>query len=239
MHSPELSIVMPAYNEEKNIESSVKECMVFLERGQIAGEVIVVNDGSQDGTAEILHRLGRQYPQLRYIHLKENSGYGTAIKKAIDMSQGTYVVSIDSDGQFDIQDTDLLIEKIKEGFDCVTGYRKQKKDTYLRVIANWAYNLLVRLLCGVTFKDAQCALKIYQGDLVRSLVLEARGFTFPTEVLIRLTHMGKKIAEVPVNHRYRTGGESTIRLFRTTRIMFLFLIYIRFKLSLLKSRIIY
>ena len=174
-----------------------------------------------------------------FIDLKQNLGYGGALKKAIDASTGEYVVTIDSDGQFDINDMPKLLSKIKEGYDCVTGYRTKKKDTLPRVIANWGYNLLVKMLCGISYTDAQCALKIYRGDTIRALTLEARGFTFPTEALIKLNYYDKKTTEMGIVHRFREGGESKVKFFQTVRIMFIFLLYIRFKRALHKSRIIY
>lgn len=239
MNRPEISIVMPAYNEEANLERTVRECMELFKTKEISGEVVVTNDGSVDGTLKILERLQGEFENLRYVDLKENLGYGGAMMKAVDASRGEYVVTVDSDGQFDVGDVPQLLAKTREGYDCVTGYRTKKKDTLPRVIANWGYNLLVRLLCGISFKDAQCALKIYRGDAIRSLTMEARGFTFPTEALIKLSYCRYRIAEVPVSHRFREGGESTIRFFTTVRIMFIFLLYIRFKLALHKSRIIY
>ncbi|MEW6443421.1 MAG: glycosyltransferase family 2 protein [bacterium] len=235
----EVSIVMPAYNEEANIDRTVRECMDTLQTEGIPGEVIVTNDGSRDGTLKILERLKAEFGNFRYIDLKENCGYGGALKRAIDASTGRYVVTIDSDGQFDIRDMPRLLDKLREGHDCVTGYRKRKKDTLPRVVANWGYNFLVRALCGLSFTDAQCALKAYRGDVIRSLDLEARGFTFPTETLIKLQYSGRRIAELPIRHRHRHGGESKVRFLKTVRIMFVFLLYIRFKLALHRNRIIF
>ena len=188
----------------------------------------------------------RQWPvfvanniSFHFIDLPQNLGYGGALKKAIDASNGEYAVTIDSDGQFDIDDMPKLLEKLKDGYDCVTGYRMKKKDTLPRVIANWGYNLLVKMLCGISYTDAQCALKIYSGDTIRSLTLEARGFTFPTEALIKLNYYDKKTTEMGIVHRFREGGESKVKFFQTVRIMFIFLLYIRFKRALHKSRIIY
>ena len=236
---PVVSIVMPAYNEEDNVEATVRECIEVLAKEEIPGEVVVTNDGSVDGTLGILQRLDEEYMNFRFIDLEQNLGYGGALKQAIDSSSGEYVVTIDSDGQFDIQDMPKLLAKIQEGYDCVTGFRAKKKDTIPRVIANWGYNLLVKMLCGLSFTDAQCALKIYRGQVIRSLTLEARGFTFPTETLIKLKYYGMKITEMPIAHRFREGGESKVAFFATVRIMFIFLLYVRFKLALHRARIIY
>jgi len=235
----QVSIVMPAFNEEGNIEKTVRDCLEELRKDNIQGEVIVTNDGSKDGTLKILERMNEEFDNFRYVDLEENFGYGGAMKKAIDVSRGAYVVTNDSDGQFDIGDLPKLMEKIEEGYDCVTGYRAKKKDTLPRVVANWGYNLLVRILCGIKFTDAQCALKIFRGDIIRALPMEARGFTFPTETLVKMNHQGHNMTEIPVNHHFREAGESKVKFFKTVRIMFTFLLYIRFKLALLKAKVIY
>lgn len=193
-------------NEEVNLESTVRECMDLLSREGISAEVIVTNDGSSDETRQILHRLSEEFEYLRYVDLKENVGYGGAMREAIDTSRGECVVTIDSDGQFDIGDMPRLLAKLREGFDCVTGYRRRKRDTLPRVIANRGYNILVKLLCGISLRDSQCVLKIFRGDILRSMSMEARGFTFPTEALIKLHYYGHRIAEAPVVHRFRQGG---------------------------------
>lgn len=236
----EVSIVMPAYNEESTIEKTVRECFSLLDQEGIQGELVVANDGSEDLTLQILKRLSSEFEKLRVIDLEQNVGYGGALQRAIAVSRGRFVLTMDSDGQFDVRDLPFLLSEIKKnGYACVTGYRRRKKDTLPRVVANWGYNLLVRLLCGVSFTDSQCAMKIYDGDVIRGLDLEARGFPFPTETLVKLQHYGYKVGEAPVHHRPRTGGESKVRFFRTVRIMFIFLLYVRFKLALHKNRILY
>jgi glycosyltransferase involved in cell wall biosynthesis len=234
----QVSIVMPAYNEEANIEKTVRDCLDRLEKDGINGEVVVTNDGSRDGTLKILERMKDEFDRFHFVDLEKNLGYGGAMKKAIDASTGEYVVTNDSDGQFDMGDLPALLHKIQEGYDCVSGYRAKKKDTLPRVIGNWGFNLLVRMLCGIRFTDSQCALKIFRGELLRSLPLEARGFTFPTETLVKLNYLGHRITEIPVKHHFREAGESKLKFFKTVWIMFTFLLYLRFKLALHKSRII-
>ena len=234
-----VSIVMPAYNEAGNIEKTVTDCAALLARENIPGEIIVANDGSTDATPRILRKLKERFENFHYIDLETNQGYGAAMKKAIDLSSGTYVATTDSDGQFDIGDVPRMLEKIREGYDCVTGFRAKKKDTLPRRFANWGYNLLVRAVCGVRFTDGQCALKVYKGDVLRGLPVEARGFTFPTETLIKLDYQGCKVTEVPVTHHFREAGASKLKFFRTVWIMFTFLLYIRFKLALHRKKVIY
>jgi glycosyltransferase involved in cell wall biosynthesis len=202
-------------------------------------EVLVVDDGSRDRTPAILDEMAGRMPWLRILHQPKNLGYGAAIKRGIAESRGRYVVTIDSDGQFDPADIPRLSRRLEaDRLDCVTGYRPQKKDTLPRVVANQVYNWLVRMLIGIRFHDAQCALKIFRGEVIRSINTEARGFTFPTEILVKFINKGYGVGEEEITHLPRVTGASTIRFFRTSRIMFVFLLYMRFKLFLFRSGIL-
>ena len=235
---PELSIVMPAFNEEANVTDTVRRTARSLADLEGGIEILVVDDGSTDRTIEVLEGINGEVPSLRILAQPENRGYGVALRRGIAESRGRLVATIDSDGQFDPADIPDLRARLTGDTACVTGYRAQKKDTLPRVIANWGYNLLVRLLIGLRFRDSQCALKVFDGDVLRKTHTEARGFTFPTEILVKLTSAGHQVDEAPVRHYHRAAGESSIRFLRTTQIMFTFLLYMRFKLFLYKKKLI-
>ena len=131
----EVSIVMPAYNEEKNIEDTIRKCSRVLESEKLNGEIVVVEDGSKDSTKEVLENLKKDIPYLRVIIHETNLGYGKAVSDGIKAARGVYIVTLDSDGQFDINELPLFLEKIKEGYNMVTGYRLRKKDTFTKVLA--------------------------------------------------------------------------------------------------------
>lgn len=233
-----LSVVAPAYNEEENIEAVIRNWEKVLEKCEHATEIVIGNDGSTDRTKQILEQLTEEFPNLRAVHSKQNGGYGDALFKAIYASRGQYVVTIDSDGQFELSDYLLLQECLKDGYDAVTGYRMGKKDTFLRVLADRALNVIVRVLFGLRYKDTNCALKLIKGDIIRKMTIEARFYPTPTEILLRLKEQGVQIGEVGIHHKERVGGQSHLRLIRTGWDMFLFLIYMRLKLFLKRTRVI-
>lgn len=234
-----LSVVAPAYNEEENIEAVIRDWEKVLEKCEHATEIVIGNDGSTDRTKQILEQLTEEFPNLRAVHSKQNGGYGDALFKAIYSSRGQYVVTIDSDGQFELSDhLPLLQECLKNNYDAVTGYRMGKKDTFLRVLADRALNVIVRVLFGLKYKDTNCALKLIKGDIIRKMTIEARFYPTPTEILLRLKEQGAQIGEVGVRHKERIGGQSHLKLIRTGWDMFLFLIYMRLKLFLKRNRII-
>ena len=234
-----LSVVAPAYNEEENIEAVIRNWEKVLEKCEYATEIVIGNDGSTDGTKQILEKLMDEFSNLRVVHSKQNSGYGDALFKAIYASRGQYIVTIDSDGQFELSDHASLLEHCRQKeCDGVTGYRMGKKDTFFRVLADRVLNVIVRVLFGLKYKDTNCALKVVKGELIRKMKIEARSYLTPTEILLRLHEQGAMIGEVGIQHRERQGGQSHLKLVRTGLEMFLFLVYIRLKIFLKRRRII-
>lgn len=234
----QVSIVMPAYNEEANIEATVRKCHDVLVGEGIDGEIVVADDGSGDRTGEILDGLRADIPCLVVVHLDVNSGYGTAMRAAIERASGKHVATIDSDGQFDIADMPRLLARMGDGVACVTGYRAGKKDSPLKVLADRVHSLLVRVLCGIRFRDSQCALKVYRTDALKALVLEARGYTLPTEALVKLHHGGHRVLEEAVRHLPREAGKSGISFLKTSFSMFTFLLYLRFRITMSRRKMI-
>jgi glycosyltransferase involved in cell wall biosynthesis len=234
-----ISVAAPCFNEAESISGVVAEWDGVLSLAPQTSEIVLCNDGSSDGTAAILDQLLKQYPRLRVVTFARNGGYGRALSAAIDATRGSYVVTIDSDGQFDLRDAMGLIEDLeKGGYDCVTGFRRAKQDSIFRVLADRGLNRLVRFMFGVKLRDTNCALKVAKGELLRGLRIEARGFPTPTEILIRMQAKGYRIGEAGVSHRERAGGASKLHPWRTAWAMFRFLLYLRTKLNLFRSRII-
>ena len=236
---PQLSIVAPCFNEEEIIESVVKDWMEFLRDNEPDSEVVITEDGSTDRTREILDKLRTKYPNLRVVCNDQNSGYGAALLRAIQSSSGKLVLTIDSDGQFDASDYLKLKETMQsDGADFVSGYRKTKRDSFIRVLADKALRLIVRVFFGIRLHDPNCALKLLNGDLARSLVIEATGYPTPTEICIRVSELGYRSAERMVAHHDRRGGLSKLKLFRTGFKALFFLAYLFLKLKLHRRRII-
>lgn len=229
---------MPAHNEEDVIEESVRNCLGAMEKAGIRGEVIVADDGSRDRTGEILERLAAIHGNVKVVRLRTNSGYGVAMRNALKESRGEWVATIDSDGQFDPADAVRLLGAARGKYDCVTGCRAKKKDSLMRVLGNHVFNILVRLACRVSYRDAQCAVKVVKGDLLRATNLESKGYTLPTEIVFKMHYAGHKVGEMEVSHFPRKGGQSSLKFMKTSLDMFLFLIYIRMRLFVFRRRLI-
>lgn len=231
----EVSIVMPAYNEEENIESTVRACAGALRMMGKRGEVVVTNDGSRDSTLERLRRLSVEVPNLVIVNHEKNLGYGAAIKSAVMASKGEYIATIDSDGQFDINELPDFFKGLVNGTQVVAGYRKKKNDTLFRVFANRGLNGLITALFGARFNDINCAFRVYRGELLRSVNIESRGYQAPSEIMLKLLNMGCSVREVGVSHLPRGGGTSALRPFRAIVQMTAFLAYLKMKMVLYKK----
>jgi len=233
-----LSITAPVYNEREIIENVLAEWQEVFRRDAIAGEIVLGEDGSTDGTKDVLRALQAQQANLIVMDHPANRGYGHALSSAIARSSGEYVLSIDSDGQFDAGEYALLLAEMRKGCDIVTGYRQSKQDSALRVVADRVLNGIIRVLFRVRLRDTNCALKLFRGDVARHLTIEARGYPTPTELLIRAQTLGYRIGEVGITHRQRAGGASKLKALRTSWQMLLFLAYLKYKQMLFKANII-
>ena len=233
-----LSITAPCYNEHENIEKMVAYWQSVFVRDGISGEVVIGEDGSTDGSKDILRRLQAEAPNLIVVDHPENRGYGYALGSAIAASRGEYVLTIDSDGQFDAAEYKLLYSELLKGLDVVTGYRHRKQDRLLRVVADRGLNLLIRGLFGLGLRDTNCALKLFKGDVARRLTVEARGYPTPTELLVRAQTLGYRIGETGITHYERAGGKTKLKALRTSWQMLLFLAYLRYKQALYRAKII-
>jgi glycosyltransferase involved in cell wall biosynthesis len=232
-------VAAPCYNEAEGIAAVVAEWDALLSAVEAPSEIVLCNDGSTDGTREVLEALQARFPRLRAVHNPVNGGYGRALSCAIAATEGEYVVTIDSDGQFDLADAFELLDELEgNGYDAVTGWRKGKKDSALRVLADRGMNLLVRGMFGVRLRDTNCAIKVVRGDVLRGLRIEARGYPTPTEICIRLQALGHRLGERGVTHRERPAGMSKLHPFRTALSFFRFLLYMRHKLNLYRAGII-
>ena len=233
-----LSITAPAYNEREVIERVIADWESVFARNGIHGEIVIGDDGSTDGTKDILRELQGGFDNLVIVDNPINRGYGYALSTAIARSSGKYVLTIDSDGQFDAGEYTLLLAEMSKGYDIVTGYRRHKRDQLLRVVADRVLNFLIRILFHLPLRDTNCALKLFKGDVARRLTIEARGYPTPTELLVRAQTLGYCIGEAGITHRERAGGASKLKAFRTSWQMLLFLTYLKYKQMLFQAHII-
>lgn len=237
--SPQLSVVAPAFNEAETIETVVRYWQEVIQRDALDAEIVITDDGSTDATLEILQRLTGEFPNLRIERNEVNGGYGAALTKAMRAARAPYVITLDSDGQFDLADhARLTAEMQRGGFDVVTGYRDKKKDRIFRTLADRMLNMLIRFGFGCKLRDTNCALKLFKSDVISDLNIEARGYPAPTDISLKLSAMGYAIGEVEVQHLPRTAGESKVRVFRVGWWFLWFLFYMRIKKTLWRYRVI-
>ena len=206
--SAEISAVMPAYNEEANLEESVGRMAKALQTFARGFEIIVVDDGSQDGTARVLDRLKDAHPNLRVIRHPVNRGYGAALRSGFAAARFSWVFLMDADNQFDPMEVERLLAEAAEA-DIVAGYRKHRRDPLPRRLNAWAFFTLVRLLFGRLVRDVNCAFRLTRKDLLARMVLHSEGALINTEILVLARQLHARVVEVPVHHYPRTAGKQT------------------------------
>jgi len=204
-----LSVVLPAYNEGPTIERVVRECLAYLERRVPDHELIVVNDGSQDRTGEILDRLARELARLRPHHHSANLGYGSALRTGFAAATKDFVFYMDSDGQFDICDLDAVLPLATDDTHIVTGYRLERHDPFIRRLNARLFSRLVRIMLGVRVVDLNCAFKLLPKKILDRITLESSGALIDTELHARSIRRGFGIKEVGVRHYPRAAGVQT------------------------------
>lgn len=203
-----LSVVLPAHNEEDNIAVVVRSCLEVLPRLVRDFEVVVVDDGSRDATAEIIDHLAEEDSHVVALHHEVNRGYGDALMTGFDHTRGDYVMFMDSDRQFDIADLERLLPYIGR-YDIVAGYRIDRQDPPIRLLYANIFNLAVRIFFGVRVRDVDCAFKVFRGDLLRGMRLEFGGALINTEMLAKARRQGATLTEVGVHHYPRVVGEQS------------------------------
>ena len=203
-----ISIVLPAYNEEAVIATTVSRVFHALSRMVADFEILVVNDGSKDRTGPIVASISAQEPRVRLITHQVNQGAGAALVSGFMRATKAYTFYMDADGQFDINDLVRLLPYLGE-YDGVFGYRLDRQDPWMRKLNAWGWNLVVRFIFNLRIKDIDCAFKIFRTDYFRRVVLEARGALLLTEVVYKFARAGYSYTEVPVRHLPREGGNPT------------------------------
>lgn len=208
-----ISIILPALNEEENIEAAIHDIITYFDSGEEKYEVIVINDGSTDSTGDIADRMTREDNSVRVVHHSVNKGYGSALKRGFDISRYKYVFFTDSDRQFDVKGLDILLPLIKtDAVEIIIGYRLKRKDPFTRRFLSWGYNSLVGYLFDLNVKDIDCAFKIFRKDIFSKIEIESKNFFVNTEILAKARHFGFNILEVGVSHFPRTAGKTTVSL---------------------------
>lgn len=203
-----LSVIFPAFNEEANIRHTVEAARLVLPKIAETWEIILVNDGSRDATTPICDELADQYEEVRAIHHIDNRGYGAALKSGILAARHDYIFFTDSDGQFDLQELENLIDWASQ-YEIVTGYRAKRQDPPHRLINAWGWRTLVRMVLGVKVRDIDCAFKIFQRSVFDRVQIRSVGAMVNTEILAQANSFGMRIHEVKVSHFPRRAGKSS------------------------------
>lgn len=204
---PTVSVVLPAYNEEAIIGDTVTRVDSALRDAGVAEwEILVIDDGSQDQTSERAHAAANGQIPLRVIRHDPNRGYGGALTTGFNAAKLDAVWLMDSDGQFDPDEIALFLPKWQPRV-AVFGYRQRRRDPILRRANHTAFFSLVRVVCGPTVLDVNCAFKLFPAELGRNL--HAEGAVVSTELVLRARKRGYGIVEIPVSHFPRTTGHAT------------------------------
>jgi len=212
-----LSIVVPIYNEEESLRFLVDQLLDVLRPMNESFELVLVNDGSSDNSEEVMRKLSLEVPELVAVLLRKNYGQTAAMAAGFDISRGEIVVTLDGDLQNDPADIPLLINKIRDGFDLVSGWRFRRKDAAIsRKIPSMIANRLIGKVTGVNLHDYGCSLKAYRKEVLADMRLYGELHRF-LPVLANIE--GARITEVKVNHRARQFGSSKYGIDRTFRVL--------------------
>lgn len=205
---PSVSVVLPAFNEERNLEQVVSQALRIVPSLASSFQIIIVNDGSRDRTSVVAARLASLSESVQVIHHPHNRGYGAALKSGIEQAKKELIFFCDSDGQFTLEDFPRLLEWI-DRYDMVIGYRERRQDPPHRRLNARGWNLLVRGLFGLRVRDIDCAFKLFRREIFDRIQIETVGAMVNTEILIRALSSGFTLKEVPVRHFPRHFGTQT------------------------------
>jgi glycosyltransferase involved in cell wall biosynthesis len=207
-----LSVFFPCYNEAGNIARVVAQAQEVLPQVSDDYEIIIVNDGSTDGTRESADELAARFETVRAVHHNTNKGYGCALRSGFKAAAKDYVFYTDGDGQFDIGELKAVVElmtTIEGGCDIVSCYRRNRIEGGIRKFNALCWSALTGLMFSIPHRDIDCAFKLYKREIFDDFELKSTGALIDTEVLARAARRGRKIIQMPVSHYPRQYGTST------------------------------
>lgn len=212
-----VSVLVPFFNEEDNLEENYRQIKAVLDSMPESAEIIYVNDGSTDSGPQIIKRISLQDPRVKLISFVKNYGQTAAMEAAFKEALGKVYITLDADNQNDPADIPILLNKMKEGFDVVSGWRKKRRDGFfLRTLPSRIANWLISTVTGVHLKDYGCTLKAYNSFYLDHVNLYGEMHRF---IPAYAKYAGAKVTEIAVNHRPRTRGISKYGLNRTIKVI--------------------
>lgn len=215
--TPALSVIIPVFNEEDSLDRLYAKVTEAIDPLGKTWELILVDDGSSDNSYPVLQRLAADDPRVRVVRFVRNFGQTAALSAGIDYAQGEIIIPMDADLQNDPADIAQLLAKLDEGFDVVSGWRKDRQDEFFtRLLPSWMANKLISVISGVPLHDYGCSLKAYRREVIKDVRLYGEMHRF---VPIYATWMGAKVAEIPVTHHAREFGTSKYGLSRTFKVV--------------------
>ena len=220
---PQLTFFFPAFNEEENVEATVARALAEIAPLVESLEVLIVDDGSTDGTPQLADALAAGDSRVRAFH-QSNRGYGGALRAGFEHAAGDLIGFSDGDLQFDLAEMSILLERLRAAsrpVDAVIGYRRRRRDPVHRVLIAKTYNAIVSVLFGLRVRDIDCAMKLFRREVFVDLPLGAEGPFLSAELLIKLRARGVRVAQVGVTHYPRPAGTNTgasfAKILRTLR----------------------
>ena len=202
-----VSFFCPAYNDEQNLPELIPVVVSFLQKYSKKFEIVIIDDGAKDRTGEVADELSKKFSDIRVIHHQENRGYTATLKEGFDNSRYDYVMYTDGDNQYDVFDLEPYLYLIMTN-DVLAGHATIKAVSSFRKIQSWVYNFLISILFFTSFKDINCALKIFKKPVLDKIKINSNpsGAFIDAELILKTNKIGFKIAQFPVIHYKRKTG---------------------------------
>jgi glycosyltransferase involved in cell wall biosynthesis len=200
-----ISVFFPCYNEQENVGRTVEKALEVMQKLNADFEVIIVDDGSSDGTGQIADEIAGRDGRVKVVHHEGNLGYGAALQSGFKAATKELVFYTDGDGQFNINEMPPLITQMEQ-YDIVSCYRLNRQDSIIRKINGWCWTRLVCLMFGLKIRDIDCAFKLYKRQIFDKIELSSTGALIDAEILARAARKGYRITQKGVHHYPRTSG---------------------------------
>lgn len=217
MDRPQVSVVVPVFNEQESVPTVIPRFIKSLDNQGRTFELIVVNDGSRDRTGELLDQIAKTEPRMRVIHLARNYGQTAALMSGFWAATADVIVPLDGDGQNEPDEVKRLVDTLEEGYDVVSGWRKDRKDSWLRTFVSRCANWLISRITGVKLHDYGCTLKAYRARMIRDARLFGEMHRF---IPVYASMHGARVKELVVKHHPRTTGRSKYGYGRIFKVLF-------------------